>query len=963
MPPKTRKNVPKKDTGPTQALMSRIEHLKDLLKNLPDSLPIADKKSTYQFGLDYDKLEDRGPLGSFSHNMEICFKTARGQQLQITERGPRLHDGLINVMKDAVGLMSEKDREVLQSAWLERIIDAAVRAGGVSSKMKEGKRRRQSTVSGNKKARAPKRKKSTPDVIIVSDNDSDRSIDGRASSPPPPTSSPCPSTAAGPSSIAPFPSPPPPSTHRTSPTPSSPSPPPALPGPKATVIQPPPLQKTLKQMTIQFPRYASLSQAEKDAIKARNKREAQEKEKEMLAMEEQKKVDTLKKKERERELARLRKQRERARKREAKEARSDKAEVNKVTDHLMRGAAAVNHVVGIADKATVSCLEAQQWRAERNGVLGGTQHAKAVRTNWFHPFLWPFIDATMRHVLFSASKCEKVLKREHPELYAGVNPDGSIALNRGLDKGTIQRWKAGRGSFEWSPTTLENVKRARVAAAKGRAGVLGRHQELVDKIKQMLRDLCTSGLVVNVAIARPVMVALIQAHNASILANEAHFRCSEHYVRNFLQSVMGYSLRKATQAAAHIPPDADVLCERCVFRIVYLMKWYNIPLELLININQLGNYVLPNNSFTYAEIGAKQVNAVGKDEKHAYTLCVGSTAAGGFLPFQQIFGGMTDRSQPAEDAPGMDKALAYGMHFTFAQSETSPRSHYSMQKTMKELLDHIVMPYVNSTIESMSLRPNQKFILLIDAYPVHTSEEFRFTVCTYGNLLLCYVPNSCTGIIQPADVSLQRPVKHVLKQAMFDYLTAEHQAQIAAGVEPKDFKMITSYPTLRNASVAALNRAYEFGTSLTGRDLVRQAWQKSGPPGKPHLSLSPEWLKSEEAHAALDEYLQNNPTLYEEIRNRVGHVYGSFNAAEHEPDPAAPDDSDIPLSNIIHDMFGEDVNVSDVEIWYGTPLTVAECQKGTTEGLGLEAAGVEEDILMFGDNGECYSARNLPVHS
>ena len=62
-------------------------------------------------------------------------------------------------------------------------------------------------------------------------------------------------------------------------------------------------------------------------------------------------------------------------------------------------------------------------------------------------------------------------------------------------------------------------------------------------------------------------------------------------------------------------------------------------------------------------------------------------------------------------------------------------------------------------------------------------------------------------------------------------------------------------------------------------------------------------------------------------------------------------------------MFGEDVDVSDVKFWYGTPLTVTECQKATTEGLGLEAAGVKEDILMFGDIGKHYSPQNLPVHS
>ena len=65
-------------------------------------------------------------------------------------------------------------------------------------------------------------------------------------------------------------------------------------------------------------------------------------------------------------------------------------------------------------------------------------------------------------------------------------------------------------------------------------------------------------------------------------------------------------------------------------------------------------------------------------------------------------------------------------------------------------------------------------------------------------------------------------MKHVLKQAVFDYLTAEHQAQIAAVVELRDFKMITFFPTLWNASVAALNHAYKFGMSPTGQDLVQQ---------------------------------------------------------------------------------------------------------------------------------------------
>ncbi|KAL1709283.1 hypothetical protein EV121DRAFT_286922, partial [Schizophyllum commune] len=189
-----RKNAPKKGTGPPQQLMSRIEHLKDLLENLPPTLPILEAKdSTYHFGLDYDNLGDRGPLGSFSHCMEVCFRPSRGQPLQIVERGPRLHRDLIKTMKEAVQLMSDGDRAVFAEAWLERVIEAAVRAGGVGSKTKEGKRRRQAALEEDEEAPEPgeearsKRRKDIAmeqEFISISDDDEDENamaIDARTS--------------------------------------------------------------------------------------------------------------------------------------------------------------------------------------------------------------------------------------------------------------------------------------------------------------------------------------------------------------------------------------------------------------------------------------------------------------------------------------------------------------------------------------------------------------------------------------------------------------------------------------------------------------------------------------------------------------------------------------------------------------------------------------------------------------
>ena len=132
------------------------------------------------------------------------------------------------------------------------------------------------------------------------------------------------------------------------------------------------------------------------------------------------------------------------------------------------------------------------------------------------------------------------------------------------------------------------------------------------------------------------------------------------------------------------------------------MKWENIPpkvrlvpiqaapafltiaVQLVINFDQTGTYILPGNSFTYEKSGVKQVDMVAKDEKQAYTLLVASTAAGDFLPFQQVWAGSTDHSLPKSNAPKMGEARELGFNFAFAKSPKKT-SHFSTLKTMIEV--------------------------------------------------------------------------------------------------------------------------------------------------------------------------------------------------------------------------------------------------------------------------------------
>jgi hypothetical protein len=115
----------------------------------------------------------------------------------------------------------------------------------------------------------------------------------------------------------------------------------------------------------------------------------------------------------------------------------------------------------------------------------------------------------------------------------------------------------------------------------------------------------------------------------------------------------------------------------------------------------------------------------------------------------------------------MQRAKEIGIHFAFAESPKKT-SHFSTLKTMKEVseevtcllrvrspalmslqwMEQILRPYIAEAIEAdpeLQHDPDQKTILLLDCYPVHTGEEFRkYVQQQFPNVFLVYVPANCS---------------------------------------------------------------------------------------------------------------------------------------------------------------------------------------------------------------------------
>src|ERR1700692_2978225 len=61
--------------GPSAHLISRINHLGNLLKYLPENLLIDLPNTNYSFGLDAEKVTEEGVWFAFNNCLEVSFQT------------------------------------------------------------------------------------------------------------------------------------------------------------------------------------------------------------------------------------------------------------------------------------------------------------------------------------------------------------------------------------------------------------------------------------------------------------------------------------------------------------------------------------------------------------------------------------------------------------------------------------------------------------------------------------------------------------------------------------------------------------------------------------------------------------------------------------------------------------------------------------------------------------------------
>lgn len=214
-------------------------------------------------------------------------------------------------------------------------------------------------------------------------------------------------------------------------------------------------------------------------------------------------------------------------------------------------------------------------------------------------------------------------------------------------------------------------------------------------------------------------------------------------------------------------------------------------------------------------VGSSDVAVVGADDKRQITVCIAASLRGDMLPLQCIFQGKTARSLPS----------ATPASITARVDITHSENHWSTQHTMQGWITRVLQPHRERMITLYELNSDAHVLLVLDAWAVHKSAEFRsWLQSEHPHIHLVYVPANCTSKLQLADVALQRPFKSCISQSFNNWAASTIADQIRGG----EITGISAQLSMGVLKPLVLQWCVDSWQSLRERkQLILEGWEQS----------------------------------------------------------------------------------------------------------------------------------------
>lgn len=284
---------------------------------------------------------------------------------------------------------------------------------------------------------------------------------------------------------------------------------------------------------------------------------------------------------------------------------------------------------------------------------------------------------------------------------------------------------------------------------KGRPFLLG--NTLDQQVQAYIWRVREAGGIITSSIVITAARGLVTKHDSSLLdINGGPISLKKNWA-NSLLSRMGLVKRKANTSVSKMTvEDFEKVKNQMLIDIKCTVVLEDIPPALIINWDQTAINYVPTSNWTMAEVGAKQVEAVGVSDKRQITAVFGCTILGDFLPMQLIYKGKTSACHPTIPFPA-DWCI------------THTANHWSNEDTMLQYIEKIVIPYTSKKKEELRLPPDHPSLAIFDVFRGQCTES----VCSLlqqNNIHFVTVPANTTDKLQPLDVSVNKPAKDFLRE-------------------------------------------------------------------------------------------------------------------------------------------------------------------------------------------------------
>ncbi len=356
-----------------------------------------------------------------------------------------------------------------------------------------------------------------------------------------------------------------------------------------------------------------------------------------------------------------------------------------------------------------------------------------------------------------------------------------------------------------------NDVKALKAGDKGRPTLLPKFIDTM--VQQHIKKLRLAGGIVNRKIAIATARGLVTHHDRTLLQeNGGYILLGRSWSESLFQR-MGYVQRKGTKAGRKLPNDFSAIKEKYLLDIKAIVKEHNIPDELIVNFDQTGVSIIPVDDWTMEKEGSKDVSITGLEDKRMITVLLCYSLSLDMLPPQAIYQGTTTQCHPK------------GVQFPEGWNISHSKNHWSTTDTMKEYFDKVLLPTFKKIKAARNLPESQQSLVVMDCYKVHQTEEVINHLKT-NNCQIKFVPASCTGDLQPLDVSGNQVYKGSMEDSFTEWYSDKVADSLKKGIDLSTVQASMTLTEMKPIHARWLIRAFDkLKSSPTA---ILRGWEQTG---------------------------------------------------------------------------------------------------------------------------------------